>query len=271
MADFLIDANLPYSTAQQPSLKKLLDNATGRNIKIPYPKRIMSTIGRKFDSMKNELKNLLKKQKYVCATCDVWTARAKRFLGVTVHFISKKYQRRSYVLGFRQLEGKQTFEVLAKEMSDIFKEYGLTVDKITNVVTDGGSAFCKSFRIYGRRNEELLIEERTDEPDSNEENMDVMPFMQDDGEYYTSNIIDFSNLTEREQSQPDDEFSLESIEENELLEPTEPISPHEIIQLPPQMRCVSYMLNLISGDFDKALDGSIKTALVSAKSKLHSL
>lgn len=263
-------ANLPFSLPQKPEFKKLLENVAGRQIAIPTTKRFMETLDRQFEEMKEELKSFLKDQQYVCVTCDVWSARARSFLGVTVHAISKQYERESYVLAFRPLKGKQTFDVLAKEMCAIFREFGLTVEKITNVVTDGGSAFCKSFRIYGKRNDELIIEDNTDELNDDDDAIDLrMPFMEHNGEYLLSNVIDLSNGSENvesqetESTQSDDENSEQSYEPNE--EET------ETIELPPQRRCVSHHLNLVSNDFERELSGSAKTAYISAKSKLHAL
>lgn len=168
LATFIVDSHSAYRIAQQPSLKKLLENVSGRKISMPTPKQIVDTIGRRFEQMKSNLISILNKQKYVCCTCDVWTSQAKSFLGITVHYIDRNYDRHSYVLAFRELKQKQSYEYLGKVISDVFKEYGISVSKITHVVTDGGSAFCKSFRVYGRRSVDEYIEE-VSMPASNED------------------------------------------------------------------------------------------------------
>lgn len=108
LLSFTVESNLAFNVAQQPAFKTMLENLSGRKISIPTTKRIMQTLDQQYDRMKTNLKSILSKQKYVCATCDVWTSRAKSFLGMTVHFIDSKYVRQSYVLAFRQLKQKQT-------------------------------------------------------------------------------------------------------------------------------------------------------------------
>lgn len=43
------------------------------------------------------------------------------------------------------------------------------------------------------------------------------------------------------------------------------------IELPPQTRCLSHLLNLISSDFEKALDTTIKNMLFATINKMHAL
>lgn len=101
-----------------------------------------------YDEMKKRLTILLGKQKYICITTDVWSSRAQSYLGMTVHFINANFERESYVLSFRQLEHKQTYEELTSEIVAVLREYEIVVDKITHIVTDGGSAFCKAFKVF---------------------------------------------------------------------------------------------------------------------------
>lgn len=163
-------------------------------------------------------------------------------------------------------------------MNDVFKEYGLAVTKITNVVTDGGSAFCKSFRVYGRRNNDEYIEEVTtmdniqDEDDDEINELDqIMPFMQENGQYFVNNLI---NLTDTVEDFESDTHSIEVLEEEDddddviLHQEEEENTP---IELPPQRRCFSHLLNLISADFEKELIGNTKTTFIAAVSKLHAL
>lgn len=229
----------------------------------------MQTLEQQFSRMKSNLKSLLSKQEYVCTTCDVWSSQARSFLGVTFHFIDSNYERQSFVLAFRELKQKQSYDYLAKVLNGIFKEFGLTVSKITHVITDGGSAFCKCFRVYARVDGEEYIEEAPASVENeDEEELDLrptnsassLPFMQENGEFYASNHIDFNAPADSEQN-PVEEYDDIILQEEES----------EPIELPPQRRCFSHLLNLISSDFDKLLTGNPKTVLISAVSKLHAL
>lgn len=226
--------------------------------------------------MKTALKSILADQKFVCTTCDVWSSRTMSFLGITVHYLNERFIRKSYVLAFRFVIGRQSYDVLSKILTDVFKEYGITIEKITHVVTDGGSAFCKAFRIYGTRNDEIDSEIENEEMmiDEEEESSQELPFIQANGEHFYSNEIDFdtqlnpNSMDDILNGTIDDE-SNEYDEDEDAIETTE-ISDETFI-LPPQKRCLSHLLNLIPGDFKKDLLGTTQTAYVCAFSKLHSL
>lgn len=277
-----MDSHLAFNVAQKESLKKLLEYVAGRNITMPSTGQFMKTLKDQYDITQSKLKEILAKQKYVCVTSDVWFSRATSYLGNTVHFIGKDYVRQSYVLSFRQLKGKQTYDVLAKEMSSVFNEYSLSNEKITNVVTNGGSAVCKSFRIYGRPTDCNIHEDEPsdDEPSEEEEpavrERSQMPFMNEDGESLMSNILqldptgsetsdlDFDDFNDIDDHVADDENIFQNLIENtNILEPA--------IVLPPQSRCFSHMLNNLSTSFEYKLTGTTKNALVAAQSKLHAV
>lgn len=56
-------------------------------------------------------------------------------------------------------------------MLKVFTEYGIYVEKITNIVTDGGSAFCKEFKVYGKESDPLIANARTIENNDNDDDL----------------------------------------------------------------------------------------------------
>lgn len=82
-------------------------------------------------------------------------------------------------------------------IDEILNEFELAKEKITNIVTDGGSAFCKAFKEFGKNNDMLVEAIGLDENDDNEdlsENAALRetPFMQNnDGELFYSNHLNF--------------------------------------------------------------------------------
>lgn len=150
LLNFIIDGNLSYNVSQQQSLQDLLETVSGRRIVMPSRHKFMKTLDTEYGKMKDALRAILSKQKHLCVTADAWSSRAQSYLGVTVHFINENFKRESYVLAFKQLYFKQTYKELAKAMNEIFDDYGIKTHQITNIVTDGGSNFCKMFKIYGK-------------------------------------------------------------------------------------------------------------------------
>lgn len=258
----------------------------GRKILIPKRTAFMKNVHERFFSMKTNLIGILKEQKYVCLTCDVWSSRACSFLGMTVHFISNDFKPHTNVLAFRKLQGRQTYLELANEINGILNEFNLPKEKITHIVTDGGSAFCKSFKEFGKGNDMLVEGVQWEENDDENENENgdraeindiPLPYMQnEDGELYFSNHLNFER--DNYENRSDSESSnISEIDEHELFRDLVPSDESEVlvnnskIDLPPQRRCLSHLLNLVSSDFDKSLSQMAKTAFITAYNKLHAL
>lgn len=229
----------------------------------------MSTMDDRYKMMKAKLIELLNKQKYVCVTCDVWSSRAQSFIGFTVHYL-EQFDRKSFALAFRAITKKQTYKVLGEIVAEVLKEYNLPISKVRHIVTDGGSAFCKMFKVYAHEQNEMIEvinEETVDLEDDAIEN--EFSYMQnEDGEMFVSNTISFGTIENEHQHVDDLANSNENIEElesdNEEIESNIP-------SLPPQKRCDTHKLNLISSDFEKLLSGPSRLALIAAMNKLHAL
>lgn len=288
--DFVIDGNLSFNTAQLPSLKDLLETVSGRKIAMPSRHKFMKTLDGEFSKMKTALREILSKQKYLCVTADVWSSRAQSYLGATVHFLNAALKRESYVLAFKQLYSKQTYKELAQEMDAIFKDYGIENSQITNIVTDGGSSFCKMFKIYGDSIDAVVstyddeeteeANENGDDPNANN-NGTATSFMFDThGEPFFNEILQFDNVDSNnlphahsitEQNDSSD-FNEANSENNFMSYFGERADVVDIIKMPPQRRCVSHLLNLLWQYFEKRyLLGIAKTVLCQTLSKLHTL
>lgn len=278
MLNFVVDLNLPFSTIQQPSFKNMINTIAGKDISIPSTTVFMNFLKAQYDEMKSKLASLLDKQKYLCVTADVWSSRAQSYLGLTVHFINNDLERESFVLAFKQIQKRQTNDVLASEMHKVLQEYGITVSKITHIVTDGGSSFCKAFKVYGRGSDHLA--ENSEFNDDVEGVVENAPFMQfDDGEHFFSNIIQFDSDEDSELLSLENEMELiderdaiidEQDAENDIFDAEDNAAVNEI-QLPPHRRCLSHILNLIGSNFEKNLSGRAKTAFVTTFSKLQTI
>lgn len=280
--DFIIDSNLSFNVSQSEKLQILLETVAGRKLNVPSRYKVMQTLDSEYEKMKIRLKELLSKQKYLCVTADVWTSHAQSYLGVTVHFVDESFNRRSFLLGFKKMKKRQTYDILAQALDDIFRDYSINEGQITNIVTDGGSAFCKMFKKYGDQIDAIVMDTIGDEiDDENDDNQavngenDVEMTMQtcmldENGAEFVSEIITLNNEIDGSststENKNDDEISIYFEESAPVCIPEK-----KQIKLAPQRRCVSHKLNLLPKDFEKNLDGVAKTAYKKTFDSLHSL
>lgn len=256
---------------------------------MPSNRYFMKTLTEKFQSMTTALKSILAKQESVCMTCDVWTSRAQAYIGMTVHFLTSDFERKSYVLAFRQMKRKQTHKELVTEIAGVMREFSLTKDNVTNIVTDGCSAFTKGFRLFGTcdrlathsQSEFEEIANEDNENDESNESGDFLPFIQnEDGEFFIANELNLepgdNSITNNLDADEEDEIDVEQQSlVNELLSHNDehevPAHRDNTIDLPAQRRCASHQMNLASQDFEKNLPNGPKSVLVGAINKLQQL
>lgn len=246
----------------------------------------MNTLDSEYAKMIVNVKLLIADQKFVCTTADVWSSRATSFFGMTLHYIDSKYERKSILLAFQQMKGKQTYIEITQTIRNIFAKFNIPSEIVTHIVTDGGSAFGKAFKKYGCGADPLVefgIEENTNE---NEQHSGTgIPFIQyDDGEQFYSNIMnleddfDDSEIDENENEESDgntfesrdDEFFHFDDDIERCDEPVEIPNPNDE-QLPKQRRCLSHQLNLIGTDFEKDISGKAKGCFMSTMNKLQAI
>uniref|UniRef100_A0A3Q2ECX1 HAT C-terminal dimerisation domain-containing protein n=1 Tax=Cyprinodon variegatus TaxID=28743 RepID=A0A3Q2ECX1_CYPVA len=119
-----------------------------------------------YTAMEKVLKKTNDEQQYVSTTADIWTAKNRSFLGVTVHWIdSETLQRKKAAIACHRFRGRHSYDAIASELEDIFSQYGLTTEKVTACVTDNGSNFVKAFKEFQRVKTEDDEEEEVEEDD----------------------------------------------------------------------------------------------------------
>ncbi|XP_031633719.1 uncharacterized protein LOC116347299 [Contarinia nasturtii] len=180
-------------------------------------------------------------------TADVWTNKARSFLGVSIHFLDENLDRKSYLLAFRRVYGRHTYIVLAEMILSIQKEFNIKRSKVTHIVTDGASNFRKAFSIFGAP--DGICEGSTDE---------------------SANVHSTSIQNEDEEEELEiEEVLAPEVVEDSLYFPPETISESlnfhvindddeddcdEYLHLPKQERCMAHSLNLLgTTDFEKNL------------------
>jgi len=76
----------------------------------------------------------------------------KSYLGMAMHYIDENtYQRFSYAIACRRIEGSHNYTNIAKCISEILRSYEIDVTKISHTVTDNATNFGKTFKIYAQQ------------------------------------------------------------------------------------------------------------------------
>lgn len=186
---------------------------------------------------------------------------------------------------------------------DFLFVYIFITKKVTNIVTDGGSAFCKAFKLFGKSVDTLVEPVQISNEDNaieNEADPNELPFIQhEDGEPFLSNIIEIDEFglnTSADDdfeinSNPEDSLTTDRIlsDEDEFQEiqnnATSEIFDHsnntsnrnsmldeyDIQKLPPHRRCLSHLLNLLGKDFEDLLCGQAKRCFCATENKLQAI
>ncbi|XP_071575085.1 uncharacterized protein [Temnothorax nylanderi] len=232
---YIIEEMRPLHTIYKPSFRNLICGLIGCNKPdIPGKNTLRTEINNLHETKKIKLKELLEKQAYICLTTDIWSCRNKSYIGMTTHFITDTFERKSYMLACKRILYNHTYKNIALVMHHILTEFNIDVSKVTHVVTDNATNFGKTFRCFGVTQLEnpnqtrFTVEEESE--DSINENSDIEV---DNFEKIRRNL--YSTTHENDNSLTDELG-------NEII-------------LPPHLTCCSHTLNLIvTTDCKKILD-----------------
>lgn len=187
---------------------------------------------------------------------------------------------------------KKTNKEITQIIRQILREFKIDPKKVTHIVTDGGSAFCKAFKLFGKSVDTLVEPNESSDDNMGEDNI---PFIvSDSGDQFYSNILNldateanYGNI-DSERNENVDELDImlnnhqigelendldqvHSDEDDEIILSSELNDKYETQPLPAHRRCLSRLLNLLGNDFENALTGRAKSCLVMALNKLQAL
>lgn len=244
---------------ENESFRDLVNSVAGKTLPFPCAKTITSELQNEYIQLKAALKNKLSTEtEYVCTTADAWTSKGQSFMGITVHYLDTSLNRRSFLLAFKKLYGKQSYDTLAKIMHETYMEFGIAIEKITHTVTDGGKNFAKAFREFAV-DDTVLDDHNAEEIDSD----------------YESYPMDDSDISDTEEDTREDTTNEADSEENIIsyeLEFGNFSDDFDGIRLPRQQRCMSHLMNLVgSSDFKKKLNADFPLSFRSFKWAVNKL
>ena len=164
---FVVQGMHALSTVEQMEFKDLV---TGLNPRITVMSR--RTLGRRIDDAVAAkllaIKADMKAQHHVCTTADIWSTKARSYMGVTAHWIDvTNLERCSVALACRRFRGSHTYNRIAEVLDEIHNDFALTHEKIVATISDNGANFVKAFREFNIKmiHNTEANEEDDDDPD----------------------------------------------------------------------------------------------------------
>ena len=117
---------------------------------LPSRRSLMrTTLPELFQNAQASVKLSLEEADDITLTTDIWTSRASEaYMSLTCHFIDKNWQIRSYILDTSHLVGSHTADVIAKTLTTVIEEWGIS-RKIQAVVTDNAANMVAGTHIAG--------------------------------------------------------------------------------------------------------------------------
>jgi hypothetical protein len=145
---------------------------------------------------------------------------------MTAHWKGEDLKRRSACLAISRVKDRHTFDVIAKIINDIHKEFNI-VDKVNVMITDSGSKFLKTFKVFGGN--------ELNEDQDNLQNYEDGVCEDDDDAFY----IDLDQIFQEHHAQ-------EQILENADSDSETENESRERIKLPYHVKCPCHLLNQIA-------------------------
>lgn len=184
---FIIQDLQPFMRTETAAFRNLIAVCLGytnmNEAELPFNLMSERTVKRKISDLYDEhVKNLektLSKQRWFCLTMDIWSCKNRSFLGVSIHYIDEQtFERNSFVLICQDFPSPHTHEHIAERLQILYHRFSLKPSSIVASVTDNGSNFVCTFKVFGRKMTNLF-EELKQSCNSN-----------DDGNLYQSSEVD---------------------------------------------------------------------------------
>ena len=154
----------PFSTVDDPNFNALIQCANS-SLKVMSRRALMKCIQDKTTLIRNQIKIEFEKAQFVSTIADIWATKHDSYLGVAATFLDISFVRHVRLLACKPFPSPHTGERIAEGLSQIHKEFGLSLEKLVGTTTDNASNNLKAFKDFGLQ----LIDEEELEKDENSE------------------------------------------------------------------------------------------------------
>ncbi|KZS02518.1 Uncharacterized protein APZ42_000417, partial [Daphnia magna] len=208
---FIIKDSLSIREVEREGFRDLMGSLVG---KLVVKKRTYFTerLQTEYSNTKTNLILALESALHVSTTADLWSGRRRSFLGMTVHWLGSDLSRCSACLAVRRVIGSHTFDVIAKLIDSIHKEFGIS-SKVNCTITDNGSNFLKAFNVFGPN---TATSEPEDEDEEDLEDDDDFDFI-DIGEIFDRHSQECADKEATTSEESDDDNINVAVTEKERI------------------------------------------------------
>ncbi|XP_015121184.1 zinc finger BED domain-containing protein 1-like [Diachasma alloeum] len=138
--------DLPLSATEKEGFRYLM-SVVAPNYEVPKKTSITRATEEKYKVLSGIVKSKLAKVENLTLTTDIWTETmsTRGFLGLTIHFLENG--KMSYIeLDTIELDENRKAPYLSKMFEEFLLKWNISKDKITTVVTDGGTNIVKAVK-----------------------------------------------------------------------------------------------------------------------------
>ncbi len=149
--NFIINSSQAFTIVRDEAFQDLIKTLQPRKTVMTY-QTFKTRMKEKFEAMLSRVQTELEEANHVCATADIWSDARRSFFGMTAHtlqVVDGSVRRKSYALACKRIKGTHSYDIVAQALMDIMESYNIQY-KVSGIVTDNGSNFCKAFKIFSQ-------------------------------------------------------------------------------------------------------------------------
>ncbi|KAH7664860.1 zinc finger protein, partial [Aphelenchoides avenae] len=141
----IAEATLPFNVVNHPTFRVLF-GSTKHNESLKEEKHYRNVVLPKVYSYAcQSIRALLGECEWLSFTCDIGSGPNDSFFALTAHGITRKWERKRYLLNVREFPGHHYGPLVKTMVDDLLKEWGIDEARVNCVVHDEGSNMEAAF------------------------------------------------------------------------------------------------------------------------------